>query len=71
MAGHIHVKDEFRTNQLSLQPGGHTVTVTYEDGSKRSYDKVKDPARYINSIEARGIGIREVLVDGEPFNWKV
>jgi hypothetical protein len=69
MAGHIHVKDEFRTNQLSLQPGGHTVTVIYADGSKRSYDKVKDPTRYIQSLITKGANISEVLVDGEPFNW--
>lgn len=70
MAGHIHVRDEFRKNHLSLQPGGYTVTVSYADGSKRSYDKVKDPRRYIQSMEAKGVGITEVLVDGEPFDWR-
>jgi len=70
MAGHIHVKDEFRTNKLSLQPGGYTITVVYSNNSKRSYDKVKDPARYIQSLITRGADILEVLVDGEQFDWK-
>ena len=69
MAGHIHVKDEFRTNNLSLQPGGFTVTVEYRDGSKRSYDKVKDPRRYVQSLVSKGVEISQVLVDGEPFDW--
>ena len=69
MAGHIHVKDEFRTNQLSLQPGGYTVTVQYADGTKMSYDKVKDPRRYCQAIVSKGKSITSVLVDGEPFDW--
>ena len=70
MPGHIHVKDEYRKNQLSLQPGGYTVTIKYADGSARSYDKVKDPRRYILSLESKGIRITEVLVDGQPFDWR-
>lgn len=69
MAGHIHVKDEFRTNNLSLQPGGFTVTVRYADGSARSYDKVKDPRRYVQALVGKGAQIQQVLVDGEPFDW--
>lgn len=69
MAKHTHVSDEFRTNSLSLQPGGSTVTIVYASGSKVSYDKVKDPRKYVQSIINRGKPVKSVLVDGQPFDF--
>lgn len=63
----INVKDQFRTNPLSRQPGGHTVDVTYEDGLTLVYDKVKKPGAYVRSIEEKGHEhgkILEIRVDG-------
>lgn len=43
------VKDEFRKNGLSLQPGGEEVLVHYP-GETRIYDKVKYPSSFAKSI---------------------
>ena len=37
----MRVGDEFRTNPLSLKPGGSIVTVVFSDGRMLDYDKVK------------------------------
>jgi hypothetical protein len=44
------VKDEYRTNPLSLIPGGYTVMVEYKDGTILFYDKIKNPNAYIEMI---------------------
>jgi len=44
------VKDEYRTNHLSLIPGGYTVMVEYKDGTILFYDKIKNPNAYIERI---------------------
>ena len=68
----INVKDQFRTNPLSHQPGGHMVQVTYEKGLTLVYDKVKRPGSYIRNLEERGHErgrIVRVMVDGiEAWN---
>ena len=46
----LHVKDNFRTNPLSLQPGGSTVKAIHETGRVFVYDKVKSPGAYIKRI---------------------
>jgi len=43
----LKVKDKFRTNELSLRPGGYIVIVEYKDGQIREYDKIKYPNLYI------------------------
>lgn len=43
------VKDEFRKNDLSLEPGGSEVYVFYP-GETRIYDKVKYPQAFANRI---------------------
>jgi hypothetical protein len=63
----INVKDQFRTNPLSHQPGGYHVSVTYEDGLTLVYDKVKKPGPYVRSIEEKGHDhgrILEIKIDG-------
>ena len=49
MSGY-YVSDEFRTNNLSLTPGGSTVIVELSNGETKVYDKVKNPTAYINAI---------------------
>ena len=46
------VGDDFRTNPLSHRPGGSTVKVTYDNGSSRIYDKVKNVEAYICKIRS-------------------
>ena len=46
----LHVKDNYRTNPLSLQPGGSTVKAIHERGKVFVYDKVKRPGAYIKRM---------------------
>jgi hypothetical protein len=46
----MRVADEFRTNPLSLSPGGSVVTVVFSDGRMLDYDKVKSPKKYVSKI---------------------
>jgi hypothetical protein len=66
MAKTVVVKDQFRTNELSLKPGGYTVTVVYSNGDKRIYNNVKNPGAYIGSITKSG-NVSQALVDGELY----
>ena len=43
------IKDEYRKNDLSLEPGGSEVYVVYP-GETRVYDKVKYPQAFANGI---------------------
>jgi hypothetical protein len=64
----LKVGDEFRTNDLSLIPGGKTVTVIYQNGKKLIYDKIKSPGKYIKSISEKVSTdgkIVEILVNGK------
>jgi hypothetical protein len=58
----IKVKDEHRTNELSLRPGGSEVTVKYGDGRVLTYDKIKNPEAYVNRLSK--LDISEILVNG-------
>lgn len=42
--------DESRTNELSLEPGGVTLTVTTRDGKSISYDKIKNHWAYAKKV---------------------
>jgi hypothetical protein len=46
----LECSDEYRTNPMSLQPGGVTVRVLLENGQIISYDKVKKPWHYVKTI---------------------
>jgi hypothetical protein len=46
----LKVTDNYRTNPLSLQPGGSTVKAIHEGGKSFVYDKVKNPGAYIKRI---------------------
>jgi len=59
----MRVGDEYRTNPLSLKPGGSVVTVVFSDGRMLDYDKVKSPKKYVASIPQRE-DITAVYVNG-------
>lgn len=50
MSKSILVHDRFRTNELSVQPGGSTVTVFYLDGLNRIYKNIKNPRACLTGI---------------------
>jgi len=66
MSKTIIVHERFRTNELSLRPGGYSVTVVYSNGTQRVYNNVKNPKAYINSI-MKDETIVKTLVDGEVY----
>ena len=59
----MRVGDEFRTNPLSLKPGGSIVTVIFSNGKMLDYDKVKSPRKYLASIPERE-DITAIYVNG-------
>jgi len=65
----IKVADKFRTNPLSLQPGGSDVTVIYDDGFQKIFTKVKYPRKFITKIHQDNTKAKivAVLVDGKPW----
>lgn len=60
----IKVQDTYRTNPLSIQPGGVDVTITLRDGFKLTYDKIKNPGKYIGKLHNRD-SIISIDIDGE------
>lgn len=46
----IHVGDEYRTNSMSLQPGGSVIEVYHESGLVLEYDKIKFPSYYLREV---------------------
>lgn len=68
----LRVSDDYRTNELSLQPGGYEVTVVYGNGKRFIYDKVKKPGSYVKSIALKPTingEIVEILVNNE-IKWQ-
>lgn len=61
---HIRVADEYRTNPLSVEPGGDEVTVYTRDGRIRTYDKVKSPQKYIANLHFKEDIVR-IDINGE------
>ena len=51
------VSDTFRTNSLSLVPGGSVVVINESDGTTKAYDKVKNPKAYEGISHTVGWGI--------------
>lgn len=47
----IRVGDDFRTNSLSLQPGGVDVKVYYPNGTARIYSRIKNVEAYTRYME--------------------
>lgn len=65
----LKVADQFRTNSLSLKPGGSVVEITYANGQTLIYDKIKSPLKYVHSLDSYS-DIISVKVNGEPFDFK-
>lgn len=66
------VKDQYRTNELSLKPGGFSVKVIHENGRSFVYDKIKSPASYVAYIsrtENANGNITEIQIEGKTI-WK-
>ena len=72
MKEELIVADKYRTNQLSLEPGGYQVTIIHQDGKPFVYDKIKNPVSYVRYIsrESKANGkIVEILIEGNTV-WK-
>jgi hypothetical protein len=50
MESNYVVPDEFRTNSLSLKPGGCTIVVEYKTGKKMEYTNVKNSKAYLDKV---------------------
>ena len=46
----FQVGDNYRTNELSLRPGGYIIVVEHTNGAVYEYDKIKKPHAYIRAI---------------------
>jgi hypothetical protein len=57
---------EMRTNPLSNQPGGSTITVKFE-GHEIVYTNIKNPRAYIAKIRKEKADVVAIYVDGEPW----
>ncbi|RLD43963.1 MAG: hypothetical protein DRI86_08680 [Bacteroidetes bacterium] len=49
----LYVADKYRTNPLSLDPGGSTVYIKLEDGRELAYDKIKNVSAYIYFLKEK------------------
>lgn len=59
-----YVSDAYRTNHLSMKPGGVTIVVYYADHF-RAYDKIKYPQAYIEKLVDRDGDILRVEIEGK------
>jgi hypothetical protein len=64
----IHSKDQNRTNDLSLQPGGSTVSVTYNNGTVVHYDKIKHVGKYVDKIKGKADVVKITMGDKILYN---
>jgi hypothetical protein len=82
--GDLHIEDKYRKNPLSLKPGGYTVAVTFQNGKRYLYDKIKRPNVYIRnisqkstangsivSISVEGNLVWDISQGGEPWNFHI
>jgi len=67
--GHLKIEDKFRSNKLSLKPGGSVVKVCYINGNEFEYDKIKNPHAYISKIVDSDLSIIRTYVDNELY-WE-
>jgi hypothetical protein len=51
MKSSLEVGEDFRTNSLSLVPGGVTVVVTKTNGQILEYKNVKSPKKYLAKMD--------------------
>jgi hypothetical protein len=62
------VGDEYRTNELSLTPGGSEVKSISTTGKSKTYDKVKNVNAYCQRL-IKDQKIAEIWVDSTIY-WK-
>ena len=64
----IIAADEFRTNPLSIIPGGSKIEIIYEKYTI-VYQNIKNPTAYINAIEVNPNNpIISIKVDGTQYH---
>lgn len=64
----IVVSDPHRKNELSLEPGGDVVTLVFQNGDRRVYDKIKSVSAYTKRAK-----LDEKVIEiwrGEELIWK-
>jgi hypothetical protein len=62
------VKDEHRSNELSVMPGGSEVKAFYANNTSLIYDKIKNVKKYCSVLMSKP-DVVEIWVDGKPY-WK-
>jgi hypothetical protein len=62
------VKDEFRKNELSLEPGGSVITAILQSGRSLTYDKIKKVDAYCAKLK-KDKTVVEIIVDNKSI-WK-
>jgi hypothetical protein len=65
MNDNFYVGDRFRTNPLSLVPGGYDVKLYYSDKKPLVYNKVKDPEKYFKTCCVRDSTVVDYEIIGE------
>lgn len=45
-----HVDDQYRTNPMSLKPGGSVIEIFHASGIVLEYDKIKFPPKYLREV---------------------
>jgi hypothetical protein len=67
----LKIGSKYRTNPMSLEPGGSEVVVVFQDGMSYLYDNIKFPKKYVSSIskKTKHGSIIEVFVN-EKSVWK-
>jgi hypothetical protein len=58
------VQDQYRTHELSLEPGGSSIFVMYNTGKTIEYDKIKYPDKYIKQL-LKNSNITKIILDGK------
>lgn len=51
------VSDPYRTNPMSLTPGGSEIAIQFGDNQRLSYANIKMPGRYLAAIIRRLVSI--------------
>lgn len=65
----MKVGDSFRKNQLSLTPGGDTITVTLKSGKVLEYDKIKNVEAYCHHLIKQGNV--KIIKLGDEIIWSI
>jgi hypothetical protein len=62
------VRPEYRTNPLSLRPGGSIVTIVMKNGQRLDYENIKNPDAYIRRA-ASDPEVDHFLVNGSLYQY--